>query len=232
MTGPQAEKDVWLHSLHVSLTSFSFFSSLSKKKSPSSLLLLVSWVWFCMGLFSWLLYINGNFQNKDASACYLFLRAGGHKCFLVLQNYILSSELFREILVRAMRWLRFGLTCPIGFRDLEVTCNIHCCFRCNFLKPKAQCVSVCVKSVSVFLIMARGCSSAQSTSLLNTLLILSVDEQQETDWVCVYVCVSRLTLILNEKMPTTCLHKALDLWAWSYRSWPQLRPGDPQQPTG
>lgn len=68
-----------------------------------------------------------------------------------------SAELHivHRVILRAMHWLWFGLTCPIGFRDLEITCNIHYCFRCT--KFEAECVSVC-------LIVARGCSSVQATS--------------------------------------------------------------------
>lgn len=192
----------------VSLTSFSFISSpLHSFHLFFSYPCQLSFILY--GLLSWLLHINGNLElPEQRSECLLLaFESGGHKCFLVPQNYILSTELFREILVR-VHWLWFALTFPIGFRDLDVTCNIHCCFRCTFSPNKAQCVSLCVKSISVFLIMAQGCSSAQAMAL-NALLILSVVEQRETDWgcVCVCLCVSHLTLILSEKLPTERLSK-------------------------
>lgn len=66
-------------------------------------------------------------------------------------------------------------------------------FAALFKQFKAECVSVCPKSFSVCLIMARGCSSVQTTSPLNTLLIPAVDEQQGTD------CVSHYTEYVCER---------------------------------
>lgn len=151
-------------------------------------------------------------QNKETSICYLFFESKGHKCFLVLQNYILSTGLFREILVRAMHWV----TCAVGAEIWKWLIMFIVAF-------EAECVLVYLKSFSVCLIMAWGCSSTQTTSLSNTLLILSVEKQKGADLMCVcvnvFVCWERhrwrsfrpsldslFTLILNEKLPSKCLN--------------------------
>lgn len=135
----------------VSLTSFSFISSpLHSFHLFFSYPCQLSFILY--GLLSWLLHINGNLElPEQRSECLLLaFESGGHKCFLVPQNYILSTELFREILVR-VHWLWFALTSTIGFRDLDVTCNIHCCFRCTFSpKQGSMCLTVPKEHLSVF----------------------------------------------------------------------------------
>lgn len=135
----------------VSLTSFSFISSpLHSFHLFFSYPCQLSFILY--GLLSWLLHINGNLElpEQRSESLLLAFESGGHKCFLVPQNYILSTELFREILVR-VHWLWFALTFPIGFRDLDVTCNIHCCFRCTFPpKQGSMCLTVPKEHLSVF----------------------------------------------------------------------------------
>lgn len=142
MTAPQGEKAVWLFSFSLS----SFFSLSSRdffihfflpykkklKNSSSSLVFWTSEFHFACLLLQFLL----KWKLPRQRSCKQFLKVSTQS-FLVVQNYILSAELFKGIWLEPFTALWFGPTFPIGFRDLKVTCDIYSCFPRCFSKFKA-----------------------------------------------------------------------------------------------
>lgn len=111
-----------------------FFFALQKKlkNCSSSLVFWTSEFHFACLLLQFLL----KWKLPRQRSCKQFLKVSTQS-FLVVQNYILSAELFKGIWLEPFTALWFGPTFPIGFRDLKVTCDIYSCFPRCFSKFKA-----------------------------------------------------------------------------------------------
>lgn len=218
MATPRAEEAVWLLSLFLPLslclTDFFllYFLNMKNKNSiffagPCQLSLILYRVALMVATYKWKL---GTSITKKRAFSTCFWEAQDTNVFLfnrvILRNFGESHEL-AVVWLDVPNWLqRFG----------KVTCNIHYCFCCTFSKFKADCVSMCLKSFSVCLIMARGWSLVQATSpFKHTSNPLFGGTTRHRFWVCVSLCETQAvgggTLIQNEKLPTKCSMPQLGL---------------------
>lgn len=152
---------------------------------------------------------TSNFQNKDASlCCFFFERGKDTTVFLFCRITYCPRVILRDFgeshglaVVRfdVPNWLQRFWKSLIAFISS---------FHCTFSQFKAECVSMRPESFSVCLIMARGCSSVQTTHPFKHTSnppaghrFLSVCETQAVGGFR-QSSGSLFTLIQNEKLPT------------------------------
>lgn len=183
-----------------------------------------------------------NFKNKEASVRYLFLRGEDTNVFLFCRVAYCPQSYFERFWWEPRTGCGLTWHAQLASEILEVTGNIHYCFHCTFSQLKAECVSMRLKSFSVCLIVAPGCSSVQATSPFKHTYNPPAKHRL---CVCVWdtgggglQAVFRLTFHFNTKWKAAYQMAQLGLThgraaePGATRGWPRLWPGDPQQPTG
>lgn len=152
---------------------------------------------------------TSNFQNKDASVCYFFFERGKDTTvFLFCRITYCPQSYFERFWWEPRTGCGSTWRAQLASEILEVAYSIHYCFHCTFSQFKAECVSMHPESFSVCLIMARGCSSVQTTHPFKHTSnppaghrFLSVFETQAVGGFR-QSSGSLFTLIQNEKLPT------------------------------
>ena len=116
----------------VFLSLFPLYVYIKNKKTPPSFLALVSWVWFCTGVVLLLATYKWKRGTSKTKKRFLTLRGEDTHLFLFCRVTYCPPSYLEKVWWALCTGCGLDPTCPIGFRELDVTCYIQCCFHCTF----------------------------------------------------------------------------------------------------